>query len=87
MRAFSRCAYCWAVVLCAVWQAVPDAVGLMWARGSHIYVCAGCVPDHSIEFVVLDPDDLVPLSDVLKISPAEGGLLRRSAAVQATTYS
>ena len=58
-----------------------DAVGLLWGRGEHIYICGGCVPNHSVELVLLDPIQLRPVSNVAKVSPTAGGLLRRSAAV------
>jgi hypothetical protein len=62
-----------------------DAVGLLWGRGSHIYACGGCVPDHSLEFVLLDPVELYPLSNVVRVPPpSRGGLLRRSTAVVGT---
>ena len=25
-----------------------DAIGVLWGRGSHINLCGGCVPDHSM---------------------------------------
>jgi hypothetical protein len=58
-----------------------SSVALSWARGSVIYVCGGCIPDHSIEMVLIDPDELVPVSNVVKVDPNAGGLLRRSVAV------
>jgi|GEM_PF-5461061 len=59
-----------------------DAVGVLWSRGKHIDTCSGCVPDHSQEFVLLDPIALHPVSNVVTLPPpARGGLLRRSAAV------
>jgi hypothetical protein len=58
------------------------AIGMLWGRGSHIYVCAGCVPNHSIELVLLDPDSMVPVSNVVKIpAPELGGLLNKHVAV------
>ncbi|MBM4394605.1 MAG: hypothetical protein FJ087_02815 [Deltaproteobacteria bacterium] len=55
-------------------------VGLFWSSGTHIYVCAGCVPDHAIHFVLLDPYTLAPASEVRSIPPVAGGLLGLSAA-------
>lgn len=75
-----------------------NAVGVMWARGSHIYICAGCVPDHRIDLLLIDPVDLTPLSNVISVTNGAsatagvkaGGLLRRQVAVQGnsllTTY-
>lgn len=40
-----------------------DAVALLTARGKHIFECGGCVPDHRIELVLIDPETLDPLSD------------------------
>ena len=61
-------------------------VAVLWGRGSHIYICGGCVPDHSIELVLVDPDDLSPESGVISLrnggDPRGGGLLRRRVAVQ-----
>ncbi len=61
---------------------VGNKVALTWGRGSHIYICAGCVPDHQVNLVWLDPVRLVPLSQVARISPPDGvrggGILRRA---------
>ncbi len=51
------------------------AMGLFWSSGSHIYICAGCIPDHSVQFVLLDPETLVPQSAVVSVPPTAGGLL------------
>lgn len=59
-----------------------DAVGVLWARGSHIYICGGCTPDHSIDLVLLDPSSLARLSEVVSVSPGPaGGLLNKDVAV------
>lgn len=50
---------------------------LTWARGSHIYICGGCVPDHRIDVVVFDPATMTPVSELVSVEPAAGGLLRR----------
>ena len=57
------------------------AVGLFWSSGTHIYMCAGCTPDHTIQFVLLDPVTLAPLGAVQSIPPASGGLLGLSVTV------
>jgi hypothetical protein len=44
---------------------VGDDVGLVWSRGSVIYVCAGCMPDNHLEAVVMDGDDFTPLTELL----------------------
>jgi hypothetical protein len=62
-----------------------DAIAVSWARGSHIYLCGGCVPDHRIDMMLVDPADLTPLSEVVTLDkdPAirGGGLLRRDMVV------
>ncbi|HEY0706741.1 MAG TPA: hypothetical protein VGG33_08090 [Polyangia bacterium] len=62
-----------------------DAVGVLWARGKHIYICAGCVPDHRIDLLLIDPADLTPVSNLVSVLPVSaakgGGLLRRQVAV------
>jgi hypothetical protein len=59
------------------WVDMGDDVGLLWAEGSIIYFCAGCMPDHSVRFVVLDGDDFTPESSVVElVTPlSSGGLL------------
>jgi hypothetical protein len=54
-----------------------DDVGLLWAEGSIIYICAGCVPDHSLKFVVLDGEDFTPRSKAVELPNTlpNGGLL------------
>ena len=62
-----------------------DAVGVLWARGSHIYLCGGCRPDHRVDMLLVDPTDLTPLSDVVSVTNGgamgDGGLLSRQLAV------
>jgi hypothetical protein len=74
-----------------------EAIAVLWSRGSHIYVCGGCVPDDRIDFVLVDPATLTPLSEVVSITNGgplglrpidagsggnvSGGLLRHRAAV------
>jgi hypothetical protein len=56
-------------------------VALSWARGHHIYICAGCMPDHEVQTVVFDPSSMIPVSGVVTTDPpGRGGLLRRSEA-------
>ncbi|HEY0711204.1 MAG TPA: hypothetical protein VGF45_00900 [Polyangia bacterium] len=67
-----------------------DAVGVLWARGTHIYICAGCVPDHRIDLLLVDPVDLVPVSNPVSLvnnmtGMRPGGLLRRQVAVVGTS--
>jgi hypothetical protein len=60
-----------------------NAVAVFWGRGSHIYICAGCVPDHRIDLILVDPRTLNPLSNLVSVTNAgtakAGGLLRRAA--------
>jgi hypothetical protein len=58
-----------------------ETVALLWARGSHIYICGGCVPDHSIHMVLIDPETLSPRSNAVQVEPDMGGLLGRSHAL------
>ena len=44
---------------------LDDRVGLMWTSGSIIWICAGCISDHDLQFVLLDPDAVVPASNVV----------------------
>lgn len=41
------------------------SVGLVWTKGHIIWVCAGCISDHDMHFVLLDPDTLAPASQVV----------------------
>jgi hypothetical protein len=70
-----------------------DAVAVLWARGTHIYECGGCIPDHSIDLLLVDPVDLVPLGPVATVDPVPliaggppvGGLLDRTVAAMGTS--
>jgi hypothetical protein len=59
------------------WVEFGDDLGLAWSRGSVIYICAGCIPDNHVEFVVLDGDTLQRKSDVVSVENSEtvGGLM------------
>jgi hypothetical protein len=59
-----------------------DSVALLWGRATHIYICAGCVSDHPVELVLLDPKTLTPRSNVVKVDASFGGLLNKQVAVQ-----
>lgn len=61
-----------------------DLIALSWSHGERIYICGGCIPDHDVQLVLLDPADLGPVSNVavLDHGPVTGGLLyRRSASL------
>jgi hypothetical protein len=65
------------------WSVIGDDLGLTWARGGVIYICAGCIPDNRLEFVVLDGETFEPRSNVVSIENQEtnGGLLNPKLAV------
>jgi hypothetical protein len=57
--------------------AVGEDIGLVWSQGGVIYICAGCMPDNHLEFVVLDGEDLNPVSEVVRLENEEpmGGFI------------
>lgn len=59
------------------WVDMGADVGLLWAEGSIIYICGGCVPDHSLKFVALDGDSFTPQSNAVTLANTlpTGGLL------------
>lgn len=50
------------VTTAASFYEVGDALGLFWAEGSIIRICAGCYVDYVLRTVLLDPATLDPLS-------------------------
>jgi hypothetical protein len=62
-----------------------DSIAVLWAHGTHIYICGGCVPDHRIELVLVDPLTLAPVSNLISLTNGggsrAGGLLARQVAV------
>jgi hypothetical protein len=65
-------------------SAFGDAVALQWARGKHIYICAGCMPDHRVDFLLIDPVTLDPLSTLVSMNKRTepgGGLVARDTEV------
>jgi hypothetical protein len=44
---------------------LDDRVGLMWTSGTAFRICVGCIADDDLHFVLLDPDAVVPASDVV----------------------
>jgi hypothetical protein len=65
--------------------ALGEDLGLMWSQGKIIYICAGCVPDNHIKFVILSGADFRRRSEVLDMAPppaTDGGLLEPQAAGQ-----
>jgi hypothetical protein len=63
------------------WVEFGDELGLLWSTGGVIYVCAGCVPDDELQFVLLDGTDFTPKSQLLTLAnlTTEGGLTRAEA--------
>ena len=63
------------------WFKIGNDLGLFWAQGKIIYICAGCVPDDRIKFVILSGANLARRSEVLELpSPTTaGGLLQPQA--------
>jgi hypothetical protein len=59
------------------WVDVGEDLGLLWAEGDIIYICAGCVPNHLLKFVVLDGQTFTPQSNVVAAvnTLPSGGLL------------
>ena len=57
-----------------------QTVALLWGRGTHIYICAGCTPDENVNLVLIDSRTLSPRSNVVELpAPAEvGGFLKRN---------
>jgi hypothetical protein len=56
---------------------VGDDIGVVWSQGGVIYICAGCMPDNHLEFVVLDGEDLTPVSELITFENDEamGGFI------------
>jgi hypothetical protein len=64
--------------------AFGDFIAASWSRGTHLYACPSCVPDHRIDLMLIDPATLTPVSNVVSLTrdPVKGGgLLRREVAV------
>jgi hypothetical protein len=62
-----------------------ETIAVLWARGAHLYICGGCVPDHRMDLLLVDPVTLAPVSNQVSLSTGggerAGGLLRRQVAV------
>lgn len=48
------------------------AVALSWSRGTFIPVCGGCISDNIRHMIVLEPHDLVPLSEPIEMEGPSG---------------
>jgi hypothetical protein len=44
---------------------LDDRVGVMWTSGTIIWICAGCIADNDLQLVLLDPEAVVPVSNVV----------------------
>lgn len=42
---------------------VDDRIGIVWTKGSITWICAGCISDYDMSFMLLDPAGLVPASE------------------------
>jgi len=52
-----------------------DRVGLAWTKGHIIWICGGCISDHDMHFVLLDPDTLAPASQVVTHTHTINGIV------------
>lgn len=51
-------------------------VGIMWTTGTIIWICAGCITDNDLQLVLLDPDAIVPASNVvIQVHPQVNGIV------------
>lgn len=56
--------------------ALDDRVGIMWTTGTIIWICAGCITDNDLQLVLLDPDAIVPASNVAtQVHPQMNGIV------------
>lgn len=65
-------------------------IALFWAKGTFIYICAGCMPDHRVSMILLDVEKFEPISTVLDISVQQsslGGLRNMQVLVENTKLS
>lgn len=44
---------------------LDDRVALSWTSGTIIWICGGCISDYDLHLVLLDPDAIVPASEVV----------------------
>ena len=51
---------------------IDGALAIAWSRETYIAVCGGCMSDATIRFILLDPVDLVPVSDALELVGPSG---------------
>jgi hypothetical protein len=51
---------------------VDGAIAVAWTRETYIAVCGGCVSDATVRLVLLDPVDLVPVSETVELVGPSG---------------
>ena len=51
---------------------VDGAIAVAWTRETYIAVCGGCVSDATVRLVLLDPEDLVPVSETVELVGPSG---------------
>lgn len=49
-------------------------VGLTWTKGHVIWICGGCISDHDMHFVLLDPTTMAPASEVVTHTHLTNGI-------------
>ncbi len=60
---------------------LDDRVGLAWASGSIIWNCGGCIADYDVNLVLIDPDTIVPASNVATHVHLNNGFIGPAVAV------
>lgn len=58
-----------------------DRIGVTWTTGSIIWICGGCITDYDLQFVLLDPAQVVPASEVVTELHDMNGIMAPLAAV------
>lgn len=51
---------------------IDGTVAVAWSRETYIPICSGCISDATIRFILLDPVDLVPVSDPVELVGPSG---------------
>lgn len=51
---------------------MDGAIAVAWTRETYIAVCGGCVSDATVRLVLLDPVDLVPVSETVELVGPSG---------------
>lgn len=53
---------------------IDDRPALIWTTGTIVWLCAGCISDHDLNLVMLDPDAVVPLSEIVTQATVTNGI-------------